>query len=129
MEDFFRADSAAEFAGRHALPARSLPKLEALFEARRGTRYFEEAIHPYARYAGRRHCFSVPESAMAFVYVDRLLIPRGDHRLRGPFNPHLGKVKLIFNVREVPLSAAVLTTDRRLASFGPTIGVTVELIR
>jgi PIN domain nuclease of toxin-antitoxin system len=25
--------------------------------------------------------------------------------------------------------AAVLTTDRRLASFGPTIGVTVELIR
>lgn len=124
MEDFFSAGSAADFARRHGLPERSRAKLEALFAARADTHFSEAAIHPYARYAGRKHRFRVPDSAMAWAYVDRALIPRGDHRLRGPWNPHRGRVKLIFNVREVPLSSAVLTTeaavhDYRHARFAP----------
>ncbi len=44
----------------------------------------------------------------SWCYLDRRLIPRGDHRLRGEYDPHLGEVKLVFNARELPLRAAVL---------------------
>jgi hypothetical protein len=40
--------------------------------------------------------------------VARELIPRGDHRLQGTWDPHLERCKLVFNVRELPLAAAVL---------------------
>jgi hypothetical protein len=40
--------------------------------------------------------------------LDRRLIPRGDHRLQGSYDPHACPQKLIFNARELPLSAAFL---------------------
>ncbi|MFY0580438.1 hypothetical protein ACN28S_44920 [Cystobacter fuscus] len=66
----------------------------------------------------------MPAEARAFCYLDRRLIPRGDHRLRGPWDPHRGAVKLLFNVRELPLSAALLEEegcvhDHRHARFAP----------
>jgi hypothetical protein len=66
----------------------------------------------------------VPDSARAFCYLHRSLIPRGDHRLTGRFDPHLHPVKLVFNVRELPLSAALLEAEgcipaHRHARFAP----------
>ena len=46
----------------------------------------------------------------AWCYVDRQLIPRGDHRLRGAFDPHATSLKLVFNMNELPLAAHVLDT-------------------
>jgi hypothetical protein len=81
-------------------------------------------VRPFFRYAGARHRGSLPPEARAFCYLDRRLIPRGDHRLRGPYDPHVGAVKLLFNVRELPLSAALLEEegcvhDHRHARFAP----------
>jgi hypothetical protein len=83
-------------------------------------------VRPFFRYAGARHRGSLPPEARAFCYLDRRLIPRGDHRLRGPYDPHVGAVKLLFNVRELPLSAALLEEegcvhDHRHARFAPLL--------
>jgi hypothetical protein len=124
MREFFESCSLDEFASRHRLPERTRPKLVAAFEARARTRFNQDALRPFARYAGRPHRFRVPARAMLWAYVDRELIPRGDHRFRGSWDPHQRGPKLVFNVREVPLAAAVVeggacVHDYQHARFAP----------
>jgi len=126
--DAFLTTSAGKmerFAQAHALAPALVPKLEALRLTpglpRRADR---AAVRPFFRYAGSKHRRCVPDSARAFCYLDRRLIPRGDHRLTGRFDPHLHPVKLVFNVRELPLSAALLESPgcipaHRHARFAP----------
>jgi hypothetical protein len=114
------------FAERHRLPERTWPKLLALKQATAGVEPSRAALRPFVRYAGARHRGRLPASARAFCYLDRRLIPRGDHRLRGDYDPHRGAVKLLFNVRELPLSAALLEEegcvhDHRHARFAPLL--------
>jgi SAM-dependent methyltransferase len=125
LEAFARCpmDGLAGFAQAHAIPERLLPKLHALKD---GPSFQVDAacVRPFFRYAGARHRGTLPPEARAFCYLDRRLIPRGDHRLRGPYDPHRGAVKLLFNVRELPLSAALLEEegcvhDHRHARFAP----------
>ncbi|MDC0709859.1 N-6 DNA methylase [Stigmatella sp. ncwal1] len=111
------------FMKAHGIPSALLPKLQALKEGP-AFRVEPAQVRPFFRYAGARHRGSIPPEARAFCYLDRRLIPRGDHRLRGPYDPHRGEVKLLFNVRELPLSAALLEEegcvhDHRHARFAP----------
>ncbi|MBN1207112.1 MAG: N-6 DNA methylase [Myxococcaceae bacterium] len=114
------------FARAHGIPDTLLPKLQALKEGGPPPRVEPARVRPFFRYAGARHRGALPPEARAFCYLDRRLIPRGDHRLRGPYDPHLGAVKLLFNVRELPLSAALLEEegcvhDHRHARFAPLL--------
>jgi hypothetical protein len=127
LEDFARAplEALGDFARAHAIPEALLPKLRALKE---GPSFSVDpaCVRPFFRYAGARHRGALPPEARAFCYLDRRLIPRGDHRLRGPWDPHRGAVKLLFNVRELPLSAALLEEegcvhDHRHARFAPLL--------
>jgi hypothetical protein len=127
LEDFARTplEALGEFARAHGIPAALLPKLRALKE---GPPFAVDSacVRPFFRYAGARHRGTLPSEARAFCYLDRRLIPRGDHRLRGPWDPHRGAVKLLFNVRELPLSAALLEEegcvhDHRHARFAPLL--------
>ncbi|MGQ0508579.1 MAG: SAM-dependent DNA methyltransferase, partial [Myxococcaceae bacterium] len=104
------------------LPERCGSKLRLL--PRDGIKLDRSKVRPFYRYAGAKHRGAIPESARAYCYLDRRLIPRGDHRLQGTWDPHVGEVKLVFNIRELPLSAAVLTRegcvhDHRHARFAP----------
>jgi len=81
-------------------------------------------VRPFFRYAGERHRHGVPPSARAWCYLDRRLIPRGDHRLQGGYDPHRGAVKLVFNARELPLCATLVeeegcVTAHRHTRFAP----------
>ncbi len=112
------------FAAAHGLPPRTFGKLEALKGAVAGLAVEPARLRPFWRYAGARHRGALPASARAYCYLDRRWIPRGDHRLQGEWDPHLGAAKLIFNVRELPLAAALLTQegcvhDHRHARFAP----------
>ncbi|HZA14665.1 MAG TPA: N-6 DNA methylase [Myxococcaceae bacterium] len=113
------------FARAFDIPTRHLEKLAALRASLPGDWDVDPVrIRPFYRYRGARHRGSIPESARAFCYLDRRLIPRGDHRLRGGWDPHACAVKLVFNVRELPLSAALLDRpgcvhDHRHARFAP----------
>ncbi|MFY0570788.1 N-6 DNA methylase [Archangium lansingense] len=127
LEDFARTplEALEDFARRHGIPQALLPKLRALKE---GPPFTVEpsCVRPFFRYAGARHRGTLPPESRAFCYLDRRLIPRGDHRLRGPWDPHRGAVKLLFNVRELPLSAALLEEegcvhDHRHARFAPLL--------
>ncbi|WP_164009719.1 N-6 DNA methylase [Pyxidicoccus trucidator] len=118
-----REEALPDFAREHGLPEALLPKLR---ELKAGPPLEVDASHvrPFFRYGGARHRGTVPPEARAYCYLDRRLVPRGDHRLRGPYDPHLGAVKLLFNVRELPLSAALLEEegcvhDHRHARFAP----------
>jgi tRNA1(Val) A37 N6-methylase TrmN6 len=51
--------------------------------------------------------FIHPRGRRAWCYLDRRLIPRGDHRFQGDEDPHACEVKLAFSVRELPLWASV----------------------
>ena len=90
----------AAFAERHEIPPSCLPKLAALPT---GLTIDPARVHPFIRYRGSRK-----RRAGGFCYVDRALIPRGDHRIRGEWNPHPGDCKLVFNVRELPLWAELI---------------------
>ena len=109
VDAFLRARDLARFARGHDIPPSLLPKLRAL---RRSpglpSRSHPGAVRPFHRWAGARHRAGLPEDARAFCYLDRRLIPRGDHRLVGAFDPHAGDCKLVFNVRELPLVATLL---------------------
>jgi SAM-dependent methyltransferase len=127
LEDFARTplEGLGDFARAHGIAAPLLPKLRALKE---GPPFVVDpaCVRPFFRYAGARHRGTLPPEARAFCYLDRRLIPRGDHRLRGPWDPHRGTVKLLFNVRELPLSAALLEEegcvhDHRHARFAPLL--------
>ncbi len=109
VDAFLRTRDLAGFARAHAIPAALVPKLAALRRAPGlPTRSEPGAVRPFHRWAGARHRAGVPASARAFCYLDRRLIPRGDHRMVGAFDPHGGDCKLVFNVRELPLAAALL---------------------
>ncbi|MCI0571777.1 MAG: N-6 DNA methylase [Myxococcaceae bacterium] len=125
----------ADFARRWALPETLWPKLAALHASiqEEKPQFSEECLRPFYRYAGARHRGSVPASALAWCYLERRLIPRGDHRFRGTYDPHVEPVKLVFNVRELPLSAALVTEPgcvhaHRHARFAP-LHVPVDLAR
>lgn len=124
MRDFFDAGNPGEFAQRHGIPDRTRAKLQAAFEARRQTAFSKAALRPFARFAGPKHRFRVPREAMAWTYLDPALIPRGDHRIHGSYDPHRIGPKLVFNSREVPLVAAVVEGpacihDWRHSRFAP----------
>ena len=109
VDAFLRARDLGRFARAHAIPPLLLPKLEALRRAGGLPRRADpRAVRPFHRWGGARHRGGLPEGAHAFCYLDRRLIPRGDHRLVGAFDPHAGDCKLVFNVRELPLAAALL---------------------
>ena len=112
VEDFARTPPEAleAFVRAHGLSEALLPKLRAL---QQGPPITVDAtrVRPFFRYGGARHRGTLPPEARAWCYLDRRLIPRGDHRLRGPWDPHRGQVKLLFNVRELPLSAALLEEE------------------
>lgn len=119
-----REDGLAEFTARWGIAPELEPKLRALRASFEALELSRDKVRPFYRYAGARHRGSIPESARAWCYLDRALIPRGDHRLRGEWDPHLGRVKLVFNIRELPLSAALLERegcvhDHRHARFAP----------
>lgn len=107
------------FAAEHGLPARLVPKLRALkahageVEADRG------CVRPFLRYRG-----PLAMGPAGHCYLHRRLIPRGDHRLQGDYDPHAEPVKLVFNVHEVPLAAHVVeapgcVTAYRHSRFAP----------
>lgn len=109
VDAFLRTRDLPRFARAHGIPPTLLPKLEALRRsAGLPSRADPRAVRPFHRWAGARHRGGLPESSRAACYLDRRLIPRGDHRLVGAFNPHAGDCKLIFNLRELPLAAALL---------------------
>ncbi|HYO72631.1 MAG TPA: N-6 DNA methylase, partial [Archangium sp.] len=127
LEDFARSplEALEDFARSHGIPPALLPKLRALKDGPLFT-VDPACVRPFFRYAGARHRGTLPPESRAFCYLDRRLIPRGDHRLRGPWDPHRGAVKLLFNVRELPLSAALLEEegcvhDHRHARFAPLL--------
>ena len=97
-------------------------KLEALHSyARDGVRFDERCVRRFLRYRGPN-----PMGDDAWCYVDRRLIPRGDSRLRGAFDPHAAKVKLVFNKHELPLAAHVIdrpgcVTMYRHSRFAPDL--------
>jgi hypothetical protein len=114
------------FANRHRIPERCLGKLGSLKNTldSEAIQIDPRKARPFFKYAGQRHRGVVPASARAWCYLDRRLIPRGDHRLQGRFDPHACPVKLVFNVRELPLCAALLELegcvhDHRHARFAP----------
>ena len=109
VDAFLRARDLRRFARAHGIPLQLLPKLRALRRAPEiPARADRAAVRPFHRWAGARHRGGLPEGTRAFCYLDRRLIPRGDHRLVGAFDPHAGDCKLVFNVRELPLAATVL---------------------
>jgi hypothetical protein len=109
VEAFLRTRDVRGFARAHRIPAALVPKLEALRHTPGlPSRADPRAIRPFHRWAGARHRGGVPAAARAACYLDRRLIPRGDHRLVGAFDPHAGDCKLVFNLRELPLVAALL---------------------
>jgi hypothetical protein len=126
VDDFLRSSDLEAFAERNGIPPTLVEKLERL---RRipglPARADPAAIRPFHRWAGARHRGHIPETASAFCYLDRRLIPRGDHRLVGTFDPHAAPCKVVFNLRELPLAAALLERPgcvpaHRHARFAPT---------
>lgn len=119
-------DGLAEFAEAHHIPSDCLEKLRALRRALppQGLEIDAASVRPFFRYAGAKHRGRIPLEARAYCYLDRRLIPRGDHRLRGAFDPHRCPQKVVFNVRELPLCAAWLDVPgcvhaHRHARFAP----------
>lgn len=111
VESFLRCepDTLETFALEHRLPERTWKKLRALHASLPPRTELEPArVRRFFRYAGPRHRDGIPEEDRAFCYLDRRLIPRGDHRLQGDYDPHACAQKLVFNVRELPLVATTL---------------------
>jgi hypothetical protein len=126
LRAFFRAQTQElpSFARQFAIPERFFEKLRRLHAASRGLAIDPRKVRPFLRYAGWRHRGGIPASARAFCYLDPRLIPRGDHRFRGDYDPHRCGVKLVYNARELPLSALVFEEsgcihDHRHARFAP----------
>jgi hypothetical protein len=119
-------DKLQAFASRHRIPERCWQKLRHLHSSVLGLRIEPGRVRPFLRYAGLRHRRGIPLSARAFCYLDRRLIPRGDHRLRGDYDPHACPAKLVYNTRELPLSALFVEDsgcihDHRHSRFAPLV--------
>lgn len=108
------------FARAHGLPERTWGKLRALRAAApEALRASTDRVRPFHRYAG-----DAPLGSPSFCYLERALIPRGDHRLQGAYDPHACDQRLVFNTRELPLHALALdapgcVTAYRHARFAP----------
>jgi hypothetical protein len=98
MRALSKAKDLRAFARRWEIPDACWKKLSALPG---GFDVSEKNIRRFHHWRGKGF-----ESS--WCYLDRRLIPRGDHRFRGDYDPHLGDVKLVFNAHELPLAAAVL---------------------
>lgn len=123
VADFLGGTSLTRFAERWEL-REHLAKLEALRAYARDAVADRAAIRPFFRYSGAKHRHAIPDDAKCWAYVDRRLIPRGDHRFRGEYDPHACPRKLVFNTRELPLSSAIVETEgcvhaHRHARFAP----------
>lgn len=121
VRDFLSADLGRlpDFARAHRLPDRVLPKLAELKATSAGVDAEAGCVRRFLRYRG-----PLPMGAPGWCYLDRRLIPRGDHRLRGRYDPHAEAVKLVFNAHELPLAAQVLdapgcVTAYRHSRFAP----------
>ncbi|MBS1152937.1 MAG: hypothetical protein H6Q89_4635, partial [Myxococcaceae bacterium] len=90
----------AAFSARHRIPKACAAKLAALPT---GLTIDPAKVRAFIRYRG-----ALSRGPSEFCYLDRALIPRGDHRLHGDWDPHQGRCKLIFNIRELPLWAELL---------------------
>ncbi|HEX4802068.1 MAG TPA: N-6 DNA methylase, partial [Myxococcaceae bacterium] len=117
-------DSLAFFAAQHGIPVRCLDKLRRLRTSSEGLAIDARKVRPLLRYAGLRHRAGIPDTARAFCYLERRLIPRGDHRLRGDYDPHACPVKLVYNAHELPISAVLVDEpgcihNHRHARFAP----------
>lgn len=115
---FIAAKEVSAFAKAHGL-TKFVTKLEQLKEYGAAARFDAGLVRPFLRYRGPN-----PRGPNAWCYVDRQLIPRGDHRLRGEFDPHASKLKLVFNLHELPLAAHVIdepgcVTMYRHSRFAP----------
>lgn len=115
---FVSARDLRKFASKFEL-TEFLPKLKELKEYSVKATFDSKNVRRFLRYRGPN-----PRGANAWCYVDRELIPRGDHRLRGAFDPHASKLKLAFNVHELPLAAHVFdepgcVTMYRHSRFAP----------
>lgn len=120
------ADGLRSFAEAFGIPERCLEKLARLHASVRGLAIDPSKVRPFLRYAGKRHCAGIPASARAFCFLDRRLIPRGDHRLRGDYDPHACPAKLLYNTRELPMSALLIEEtacihDHRHSRFAPLL--------
>ncbi len=118
VEAFIAMADVADFARKFGLE-KFLPKLEQLKAFASDAQFSPAFVRPFLRYRGPN-----PRKANAWCYVDRQLIPRGDHRLRGAFDPHASSLKLVFNVHELPLAAHVIdepgcVTMYRHSRFAP----------
>ncbi len=118
VEAFIATQDVEAFAQQFGLQ-KFLPKLLQLKEHAREAQFSAGFVRPFLRYRGPN-----PRRADAWCYVDRRLIPRGDHRLRGGFDPHACTLKLVFNVHELPLAAHVIdepgcVTMYRHSRFSP----------
>lgn len=141
VEDFVgcAANALPAFAARWSLDAGLLPKLETLKATCGPVEVRADRVRAFHRYRG-----PLPMGTRAHCYLERRLIPRGDHRLQGDWDPHLEPVKLVFNVHELPLWATVLDAPgcvtayrhsrfaplwvpRRVLEAGPGARVTGEL--
>lgn len=117
IRDVGRSRSVETFCEKWQLPARTRPKLAALWHVR--FKFDERNIRVFHRYRGP-HAMGRP----AWCYLERALIPRGDHRLQGSYDPHAHHVKLVFNTRELPLAARIIeapgcVTAYRHSRFAP----------
>jgi N-6 DNA Methylase len=106
------ADRLADFAEAFGVPARLLGRLEALKRTSTGLAFRPEAVRGFLHARGAR-----PLGPPAWCYLERALIPRGDHRQRGVYDPFAHPVKLVFNRRELPLAARVLELPGCLTAY------------
>jgi hypothetical protein len=114
VREFLRCEARdlPAFARKFGLPGALEAKLQALKRESEGTQPRREAVRPFLRYRGPR-----PMGAPAFCYLERRLIPRGDHRFRGDYDPHLEPVKLVFNQHELPLAAHLIETPGCVTAY------------
>jgi tRNA1(Val) A37 N6-methylase TrmN6 len=116
MKDFLRL-SPEQLLKEWWLPGRVLPKLRLLRAAAPRSLEIERSkVRRFLPYKGPKG-FQTGIAVPAWCYLERALIPRGDHRLRGQYDPHQGKVKLAFNVRELPLHAALVEEEGCVTAY------------
>lgn len=119
---FFRASPSqlGDFAQAHAMPGAVVKKLRALKALDTSVKFAAENIWPFAGLSAPRAGSSLPLRHDGYCYLERRLIPRGDHRYRGLWNPHAYPTKLVFNARERPLFAFVLEESACVPAFQHT---------
>lgn len=115
------ASQLSNFAAAFGFPRSSLPKLQAL-KALAGAQEKADGskLWPFFALGAPRVESPRPTIERGFCYLDPPLIPRGDHRFRGMWNPHRCPTKLVFNARERPLFAFVLDEPGCVPAFQHT---------